>query len=85
VTLECGRAFRRASCEGLDTPKKRLLACAPDASFLVLDNGQSVTLASASWKVPWWMAMLAPAPRIAWARAASSGAICTGDMNQRGS
>ena len=31
--------------EGLDTPKKRLRACAPGDSFLVLDNGQSVTLA----------------------------------------
>jgi L-ascorbate metabolism protein UlaG (beta-lactamase superfamily) len=31
--------------EGIDTPKKRLLACAPGNSFLVLDNGQSVTLA----------------------------------------
>jgi L-ascorbate metabolism protein UlaG (beta-lactamase superfamily) len=31
--------------EGLDTPKKRLSECAPDDSFLVLDNGQSVTLA----------------------------------------
>jgi L-ascorbate metabolism protein UlaG (beta-lactamase superfamily) len=26
--------------EGLDTPKKRLIACAQDKSFLVLDNGQ---------------------------------------------
>ena len=26
--------------EGLDTPKKRLMACAPDESFLVLKNGQ---------------------------------------------
>jgi L-ascorbate metabolism protein UlaG (beta-lactamase superfamily) len=30
--------------EGIDTPKRRLLACAPVDSFLVLDNGQSVTL-----------------------------------------
>jgi L-ascorbate metabolism protein UlaG (beta-lactamase superfamily) len=30
--------------EGLDTPKKRLRECAPPDSFLVLDNGQSVTL-----------------------------------------
>lgn len=29
--------------EGLDTPKKRLSECAPGDSFLVLDNGQSVT------------------------------------------
>ena len=26
--------------EGLDTPRKELLACAPDESFLVLENGQ---------------------------------------------
>jgi N-acyl-phosphatidylethanolamine-hydrolysing phospholipase D len=26
--------------EGIDTPKKQLLACAQDASFLVLNNGQ---------------------------------------------
>jgi len=26
--------------EGLDTPRKQLFACAPDASFLVLSNGQ---------------------------------------------
>jgi L-ascorbate metabolism protein UlaG (beta-lactamase superfamily) len=31
--------------EGLDTPKERLSACAPGDSFLVLGNGQSVTLA----------------------------------------
>jgi L-ascorbate metabolism protein UlaG (beta-lactamase superfamily) len=31
--------------EGLDTPKKRLGECGPGDSFLVLDNGQSVTLA----------------------------------------
>jgi L-ascorbate metabolism protein UlaG (beta-lactamase superfamily) len=31
--------------EGIDTPKQRLRACAPGDSFLVLDNGQSVTLA----------------------------------------
>ena len=31
--------------EGIDTPQKRLCACAPDDSFLVLNNGQSVTLA----------------------------------------
>ena len=31
--------------EGLDTPKKQLKACGPSDSFLVLDNGQSVTLA----------------------------------------
>jgi len=30
--------------EGIDTPKKRLRACAPGDSFLVLDNGESVTL-----------------------------------------
>ncbi len=30
--------------EGLDTPKKRLRECAPADSFLVLENGQSVTL-----------------------------------------
>jgi L-ascorbate metabolism protein UlaG (beta-lactamase superfamily) len=30
--------------EGIDTPKRRLIACAPGDSFLVLDNGQSVTL-----------------------------------------
>jgi|SRR5580658_762033 L-ascorbate metabolism protein UlaG (beta-lactamase superfamily) len=30
--------------EGLDTPKARLRECAPGDSFLVLDNGQSVTL-----------------------------------------
>lgn len=29
--------------EGLDTPKKRLRECAPDDSFLVLDNGQQWT------------------------------------------
>jgi L-ascorbate metabolism protein UlaG (beta-lactamase superfamily) len=31
--------------EGLDAPKRELLACRADDSFLVLDNGQSVTLA----------------------------------------
>jgi L-ascorbate metabolism protein UlaG (beta-lactamase superfamily) len=31
--------------EGLDTPKKRIGECAAGDSFLVLDNGQSVTLA----------------------------------------
>jgi L-ascorbate metabolism protein UlaG (beta-lactamase superfamily) len=31
--------------DGLDTPKKLLLECAPGDSFLLLDNGQSVTLA----------------------------------------
>jgi len=31
--------------EGIDTPKKRLHECAPVDSFLVLNNGQSVTLA----------------------------------------
>jgi L-ascorbate metabolism protein UlaG (beta-lactamase superfamily) len=30
--------------EGLDTPRKELLACSPGNEFLVLDNGQSVTL-----------------------------------------
>jgi L-ascorbate metabolism protein UlaG (beta-lactamase superfamily) len=30
----------RLSDEGLDTPKKQLLACAPSESFLVLTNGQ---------------------------------------------
>jgi L-ascorbate metabolism protein UlaG (beta-lactamase superfamily) len=30
--------------EGIDTPKKRLSECAREGSFLVLDNGQSVTL-----------------------------------------
>jgi L-ascorbate metabolism protein UlaG (beta-lactamase superfamily) len=30
--------------EGIDKPKKRLKACAPGDSFLVLDNGESVTL-----------------------------------------
>jgi L-ascorbate metabolism protein UlaG (beta-lactamase superfamily) len=30
--------------ESIDTPKKRLRECAPRDSFLVLDNGQSVTL-----------------------------------------
>ena len=39
---------------------------------------------SASWKVPWWIAILVLAPRISWARTASSGAICTGDINHRG-
>lgn len=32
--------------EGIDTPRQRLQACAPGDSFLVLNNGQSVTLAS---------------------------------------
>jgi L-ascorbate metabolism protein UlaG (beta-lactamase superfamily) len=31
--------------DALDTPRKRLSECAPGDSFLVLDNGQSVTLA----------------------------------------
>jgi L-ascorbate metabolism protein UlaG (beta-lactamase superfamily) len=31
--------------EGIDAPKKQLRACAPPDSFLVLDNGESVTLA----------------------------------------
>jgi len=30
--------------DAVDNPKKRLLACAPRDSFLVLANGQSVTL-----------------------------------------
>jgi L-ascorbate metabolism protein UlaG (beta-lactamase superfamily) len=30
--------------EAIDTPKKRLRECAPGDSFVVLDNGQSVTL-----------------------------------------
>lgn len=30
--------------ESIDTPKRSLLACSHDDSFLVLDNGQSVTL-----------------------------------------
>jgi L-ascorbate metabolism protein UlaG (beta-lactamase superfamily) len=30
--------------EGLDTPQRRLLECAPGDSFLVLQNGQSATL-----------------------------------------
>jgi L-ascorbate metabolism protein UlaG (beta-lactamase superfamily) len=30
--------------EGIDTPKRSLIACARDDTFLVLDNGQSVTL-----------------------------------------
>jgi len=30
--------------EAVDTPKRRLLACAPADSFLVLANGQSVAL-----------------------------------------
>jgi L-ascorbate metabolism protein UlaG (beta-lactamase superfamily) len=33
------------SDDGIDTPKKRLSECAPGDSFLVLENGQSVTLA----------------------------------------
>jgi L-ascorbate metabolism protein UlaG (beta-lactamase superfamily) len=31
--------------DGIDTPKRQLQACAPADSFLVLNNGQSVTLA----------------------------------------
>jgi L-ascorbate metabolism protein UlaG (beta-lactamase superfamily) len=31
--------------ESIDTPKRQLRACTSDESFLVLDNGQSVTLA----------------------------------------
>jgi len=31
--------------EGIDTPKRQLRAYGPSDSFLVLDNGQSVTLA----------------------------------------
>ena len=31
--------------DAVDNPKERLLACAPRDSFLVLDNGQSVSLA----------------------------------------
>ena len=34
---------------------------------------------------PWWIAILVLAARISWARTASSGAICTGDINHRGS
>jgi L-ascorbate metabolism protein UlaG (beta-lactamase superfamily) len=30
--------------EGLDTPRRRLIECAPGDSFLVLNNGESVTL-----------------------------------------
>jgi L-ascorbate metabolism protein UlaG (beta-lactamase superfamily) len=30
--------------EGIDTPKRRLVASAPGDSFLVLNNGESVTL-----------------------------------------
>src|SRR6266853_2462506 len=30
--------------EGIDTPKQRLMACAPGDSFLVLNNGQCATL-----------------------------------------
>ncbi len=30
--------------DGIDTPQRRLVACAPGDSFLVLTNGQSVTL-----------------------------------------
>jgi len=30
--------------DGIDTPKRRLMASNPGASFLILDNGQSVTL-----------------------------------------
>jgi L-ascorbate metabolism protein UlaG (beta-lactamase superfamily) len=32
--------------DGLDTAKRQLLACAPGDSFLVLNNGQSLTLAT---------------------------------------
>ena len=31
--------------EGIDTPKRQLGACPPGDSFLVLNNGESVTLA----------------------------------------
>ena len=31
--------------EGIDTPKQKLRACLAGDSFLMLDNGQSVTLA----------------------------------------
>ena len=31
--------------EALDTPKELLSACAPDNSFMVIGNGQSVTFA----------------------------------------
>jgi L-ascorbate metabolism protein UlaG (beta-lactamase superfamily) len=31
--------------EGIDTPKKRLRDCTPGDSFLILNNGESVTLA----------------------------------------
>jgi N-acyl-phosphatidylethanolamine-hydrolysing phospholipase D len=30
--------------DGIDTPKRRLMASNPGDSFLILDNGQSVTL-----------------------------------------
>lgn len=30
--------------EGIDTPKQQLVACAPDESFRVLENGQSLDL-----------------------------------------
>ena len=30
--------------ESIDTPKKQLIACAPGASFVVLNNGQFVEL-----------------------------------------
>jgi L-ascorbate metabolism protein UlaG (beta-lactamase superfamily) len=33
------------SDEGIDTPKRRLAECAPDKTFLALNNGQSVALA----------------------------------------
>jgi L-ascorbate metabolism protein UlaG (beta-lactamase superfamily) len=32
--------------DGIDTPKQRLRALSPSDSFLVLDNGRSVTLDS---------------------------------------
>lgn len=30
--------------DGIDTPRKRLLACRRDDSFLILDNGQFVAI-----------------------------------------
>lgn len=30
--------------EGVDAPKERLIACAPDASFLILKNGQAADI-----------------------------------------
>jgi L-ascorbate metabolism protein UlaG (beta-lactamase superfamily) len=30
--------------EGIDTPKKQLIACAPPESFLILENGQFADL-----------------------------------------